>query len=40
MLRLVRYLFVISTSATDCLGRFVSVQNDLLCVGWSLTFGI
>jgi len=31
MLSLVRYLFVIGTSAIECLGRFFSEMN-LLCV--------
>jgi len=35
MLCLVRYLFVISTSVIDCLGRFVH-RNDVLCVEWDI----
>ena len=34
MLCLVRYLFVISTSVIDCLGR--CPRNDLLCVEWDV----
>ena len=35
MLCLVRYLFVISTSVIDCLGRFVP-EMTILCVEWDV----
>ena len=37
MLRLVRYLFVISTSVFDCLHGKIRPRNDLLlCVEWDV----